>query len=63
MIILPVKTSLNIAFVAAYLSLGALDQGHMVVARLGCNPLGDYGGEQLASLGPKVWQSPVCFMK
>ncbi|CAL1151772.1 unnamed protein product [Cladocopium goreaui] len=29
--------------------------GHMVVARLGCNPLGDYGGEQLANgLGPKL---------
>lgn len=27
----------------------------MVVARLGCNPLGDYGGEQLANgLGPKL---------
>ncbi|CAK9062627.1 unnamed protein product [Durusdinium trenchii] len=29
--------------------------GHMVVARLGCNPLGDHGGEQLANgLGPQL---------
>lgn len=49
-----VITTLRLFFFGSIPQLGALDQGHMVVARLGCNPLGDYGGEQLASLGPEV---------